>query len=280
MGFLQRVRAVVQKNINVQNNSEENYSFEDGFTSNALKKKKFSYSDFMQKSPYSAILHENLSQEALNEVSLPTVYDDELALNSPARFILRYVNSAVIQNAIDTNPNIKKILTENGLEISFNISNVTSIMMSHLIPTANTARKIYIKMGHKKEEINYIRLTQAALLHDIGKVFIPAEILNKRGRLTAFERSIVELHNVLSYEILKTTGLNPLVARLALEHHDYDRKLVRTQENQALTIADVYCALRELRPYKKPINDIGAKTILYDMGTNGKLDSRYISYLN
>ena len=151
--------------------------------------------------------------------------------------------------------------------------------MSHLIPTAKRAQKIYLKMGHSKNEINYIRLTQAALLHDIGKVFIPSDILNKKGKLSMKERYIVELHNNLSYEILKTTNLHPSVAQLAFEHHDYDRNLKRNDENQAITIADIYSALREKRPYKKPINDITARAILYDMGANGKLDTRYVSYV-
>jgi HD-GYP domain-containing protein (c-di-GMP phosphodiesterase class II) len=81
-------------------------------------------------------------------------------------------------------------------------------------------------------ENGYLYLTQAALLHDIGKVFIPSEILNKKGKLTPKEREIVQLHNRLSYEILKTTDLNPKVAQLAYEHHDYEKQVKRTEENQ------------------------------------------------
>lgn len=207
-------------------------------------------------------------------------FEDDLALNSPVRFIARYVNASVIKNAINNNPNIKEILESNGLSLEFNLDNVTSITMSHLIPTAIRTQKLYIRMGHSKSEVNYLRLTQAALLHDIGKVFIPDEILNKKGKLTLKERSIVELHNKLSYEILKTTDLHPKVAQFALEHHDYDKNIIRSHENQALTIADIYSALREARPYKKPINDLCARIILYDMGANGKLDTRYISYVS
>jgi len=135
-------------------------------------------------------------------------------------------------------------------------------------------------MGHNEDEQMYLYLTQAALLHDIGKCFIPSEILNKRGKLTPKERSIIELHNQLSYEILKTTDLNSHVAQLAYEHHDYNKNLKRNHENQALTISDVYCALKEHRPYKKPLSDLCAKTILYDMGTKGSFDTRYINYLS
>ena len=208
-----------------------------------------------------------------------SINEDSLALTSPVRFINKYANPHIINRAIEVNPNIRKILEENNLPVEFNIQNFNSIIMSHLVPTAKTAQKIYLNMGHRKEDITYLSLTQAALLHDIGKVFIPAEILNKKGRLTPAERQIVELHNRLSYEILKTTNLNQQVAIFALEHHNYSKKVKSNHENQALTIADVYCALREARPYKKPYSDITAKTILYDMGANGQLDSRYISCL-
>lgn len=224
---------------------------------------------------------ENISNfSAANDYLKQSVsIDDDLALRFPVRFIARYINAEVIKNAILKNPNIRYILESNGLTLEFNLQNATSIMMSHLIPTAIRAQKIYLKMGHKKSEINYLRLTQAALLHDIGKVFIPTEILNKKGKLSLRERLIVELHNKLSYEILKTTNLHPSVAKLALEHHDYDKNLKRNEENQALTIADIYSALREKRSYKKPINDIAARAILYDMGASGKLDTRYVSYV-
>ncbi len=195
-------------------------------------------------------------------------------------FIQRYANIISLTNAINKNPNIKRILEENGLECNLQIENLNSIIDSHLIPCAQTVGIMYKKLGHKKDEQDYQNLIQAALLHDIGKVFIPKEILNKKGRLTKAEREIVELHNKLSYEILKTTDLDPKVAQLALEHHDYEGNITRSVENQLLTIADCYCALRENRPYKKAMNDIAAKTILYDMGTKGNFDTRYINYIN
>ncbi len=207
-------------------------------------------------------------------------HQNELALNYPIKFIQKYLKADVIENAIRVNPNIKRILEENKLSLKFNIENVTSIVMSHLIPTANMTKRIYKNMGKSETDEHYVYLVQAALLHDIGKVFIPSEILNKRGKLTSKEREIIELHNTLSYEILKTTDLDKQVAKLAFEHHNYNGKLVRTLENQALTIADVYCALKEVRPYKKAISDICAKAILYDMGTKGSLDSRYINCIN
>ena len=264
MGLLQRISAVVNSNFRKKSaNSATAPNFGQDFNSQALKKY-------------------NLAQDVFNPNPYfdSNINDDNLALSQPVRFIRKYANATTLQNALEKNPNIARILKENNLPVKFDLENINSIMMSHLIPTSKTAQKIYCKMGHSKDELSYLHLTQAALLHDIGKCFIPSEILNKKGKLSPKERSIIELHNQLSYEILKTTDLNPQVAKLAYEHHDYQKNLKRNHENQAITISDVYCALKEHRPYKKPLSDLCAKTILYDMGTKGSFDTRYINYLS
>ncbi len=253
MEFFDRIANAVQKHV-IERNDNSDLAFED-------------LSDSPQNSAFK------------RSVGDYYIYETELALCSPIQFIKRYLNYPIIERAIKINPNIKSILNENALEARFEIANATSIIMSHLIPCAKTAQNIYKKIGHKETELNYLHLTQAALLHDIGKVFIPSSILLKKGRLSSSERQIVELHNLLGYEVIKTTNLNPLVAKFIYEHHNYSGKVARNDENQALTVADVYCALREKRPYKRPLGDLTAKTILYDMGTKGQFDTKYISYI-
>ena len=205
---------------------------------------------------------------------------DYLALNNPVQFIYRYLNPETIDRAIKLNPLIMQIVKDGGISADYNIENVSSIIASHLVPTARMVHGIYYNINPNPQSDNYFSLIKAALLHDIGKIFIPKDILNKSGKLTPKERLIIQLHNRLSYEILKTTDLKLQVARLAWEHHDYDSCFKRTPENQALIIADIYCALREARPYKKALNHIAAKTILYDMGASGKFDVGYLKYLN
>ena len=200
-------------------------------------------------------------------------------LDNPVQFIYQYLNNDVINNAIWSNFNIQEMLDENHLSYQYNLNNVSSIIASHLVPSARTAYRIYCNYNKNPDEKDCDYLVQSALLHDIGKVFIPEKILNKAGKLNSEERRIVELHNKFSYEILKTTTLKPQVARLALEHHNYNNCLKRTPLNQILMIADIYCALREVRSYKKALNDLTAKTILYDMGTKGIFDISYIKYL-
>ena len=205
--------------------------------------------------------------------------DEYLAANNPVKFIYKYLNKEVIDNAIIQNPIIIRLLEDNKLSREYNLKNVSSIVASHLIPTARVAHNMYYNIYKNPDFETYICLIQAALLHDIGKIFIPQEILNKKSKLSIKERQIVELHNRFGYEILKTTKLKSQVAHLAWEHHDYDNCFKKTAENQTLMISDIYCALREVRPYKKALNDIAAKTILYDMGANGKFDVGYIRYL-
>lgn len=274
MGFLKRISGVVSNAKLNKAKSAKKPFFGVGFNTNALKNANLK-TDVFQKQAFLGN-----DKTIPNNISLKSplgVSNERLAFDYPISFIEKYCNEETIDNALKTNPKIKEILAQKGLSTLYNLENVNSIKNSHLIPTSKIAQKIYVNMGLDKSSPEYAQLAQAALLHDIGKAFIPSEILNKKGRLTPKEREIVELHNKLSAEILKTTDLDPNVSKLALEHHDYEGELTKTKLNQALTIADVYCALREERPYKKPLSDLDAKAILYNMGISGKLDTRYIS---
>ena len=280
MEFLGRLNQALQKNTkakSVKSTKSLNNFFDFGFRKNALNKAKLENDAFQPLSDVQAV---GLAPSNYATNPLPVDITQTLALNYPTEFINRYVNDAVLSNAIRINPEITRILKENGLKVEYNLENVKSISNSHLIPTSKKAQTIYEKMGHSKNEENYLHLTQAALLHDIGKAFIPEYILNKKGMLTPSERKIIELHNQLSYEILKTTDLDKKVAKIAYEHHNYNGDVQPNQENQALTIADVYSALLERRPYKKPMSSLCAKAILYDMGAKKQIDLKYINFVN
>jgi putative nucleotidyltransferase with HDIG domain len=100
----------------------------------------------------------------------------------------------------------------------------------------------------------------AGLLHDIGKVKIPTEVLNKPGRLTPEERDIMNRHPVEGAKIILTSEENlDLAAVVAYEHHimqngggyprlDYPREC--HQASKLVHVCDVYDALRTNRPYR------------------------------
>lgn len=123
------------------------------------------------------------------------------------------------------------------------------------------------------------RLTQAALLHDIGKAQIPLEILNKPGRLDEAELAIMRRHPVIGYDMLKGKGYSDEMLAVVRSHHEYldgsgypDRLYNRSVPDlvRLVTICDIYGALIEHRPYRKPVAPHQAYTILASM--EGKLD--------
>lgn len=74
-------------------------------------------------------------------------------------------------------------------------------------------------LGLEKKQL--LQLTTAALLHDVGKMLIPAEILNKPGKLTGEEFEMMKKHTIYGYELLKnTTGISHRQALVALQHHE------------------------------------------------------------
>jgi putative nucleotidyltransferase with HDIG domain len=128
-------------------------------------------------------------------------------------------------------------------------------MVNVSILTMGQARGLGIEGGLLRE------FGLAALMHDIGKVKTPADVLNKPGKLTEQEFDILKRHTVDGAEILKNTPeIPPLGPIVAFEHHlrsdgtGYPAGTVRPQLNLATTlcgIADVYDAMRSQRVYQE-----------------------------
>jgi PAS domain S-box-containing protein/putative nucleotidyltransferase with HDIG domain len=113
------------------------------------------------------------------------------------------------------------------------------------------------EMKMSEELIEGIRI--AGLLHDIGKISVPAEILSKPGRLSESEFSIIKLHSEIGYDILKTINFPWPVAQITLQHHEringsgYPRGLSGDEiliEAKILAVADVVEAMSSHRPYR------------------------------
>jgi putative two-component system response regulator len=99
----------------------------------------------------------------------------------------------------------------------------------------------------------------AGLLHDIGKISVPAEILSKPGKITQDEYNIIKQHCQIGYEILKGIEFPWPVAQIVLQHHEkmngsgYPFGLTGEEillEARILTVADVIEAMSSHRPYR------------------------------
>ena len=132
----------------------------------------------------------------------------------------------------------------------------------------------------------------AALMHDIGKVNTPLEVLNKPDRLTAEEFRIMQQHVVDGAHILRRTPEMPALAPVvAFEHHlrqdlsGYPEKIGRRSLNlctQIVSIADVYDALRSKRVYRDGLSSERVRAIMTEKDSpafNTKLLRRFVNLI-
>jgi len=99
----------------------------------------------------------------------------------------------------------------------------------------------------------------AAMVHDIGKIYIPQSILSKPGKLSEIEFSLIKIHPQNSYDILKNIEFPWPIAEIVLQHHEridgsgYPKGLKGDDimlESKILAVADVVEAMAAHRPYR------------------------------
>ncbi len=148
----------------------------------------------------------------------------------------------------------------------------------HQRRVADLARTIAMEMGHPEETIDGIRM--AGVVHDIGKLHLPSEILNKPAKLTEAEYAQVKKHPQAGYDILKDIAFPWPVARIVWQHHErldgsgYPLGLAGEDilpEARIMAVADVVETMASHRAYRpapgleKALEEIGAQRgILYD----------------
>ncbi len=138
-----------------------------------------------------------------------------------------------------------------------------SYTYSHCLNVSIMSCAIAKKMGFSIDMIEQIIL--GALLHDIGKMILPKDILNKPDRLSDSERSIIETHSKLGYDLIKdNSGVNAITKVIVLCHHEREDgsgyPLGKGDDlhisAKIIAVADVFDALISDRPYRSgfPIN--------------------------
>lgn len=148
----------------------------------------------------------------------------------------------------------------------------------HQKRVADLARTIATEMGLTEEAIEGIRM--AALIHDIGKISLPAEIMGKSGKLSDSEFQLIKTHAQTGYDMLKDGEFPWPIARMVWQHHErmdgsgYPLGLKGEeilQESRVLAVADVVEAMASPRSYRplpgleKALDEIlSQRGILYD----------------
>jgi len=127
----------------------------------------------------------------------------------------------------------------------------------HQKRVAKLASAMAQKMNLEEETVQSIHM--AALLHDIGKIQIPGELLSKPGRLSDLEMELIRTHSKVGWEIMSTIDLPWNLAEIIYQHHErlngsgYPRRLQEGEillEAKIIAVADVTEAMMSHRPYR------------------------------
>jgi PAS domain S-box-containing protein/putative nucleotidyltransferase with HDIG domain len=127
----------------------------------------------------------------------------------------------------------------------------------HQIRVADLAEAIARKMELPDEQVHAIHLS--GVLHDLGKIQIPAEILSKPGKITDIEFSLIKIHPQAGYDMLHGINFPWPIAQIVLQHHErmdgsgYPQGLrgdAILLEARVISVADVVEAMASHRPYR------------------------------
>ena len=152
---------------------------------------------------------------------------------------------------------LRKNLEETINALSLSVEMRDPLTAGHQKRATNLACAIAEEMGLSKEQIEGLRM--AGLIHDVGKILVPTEILIKPGHLSETEFFMIKMHPQIGYDILKSIKFLSPVAQIILQHHERidgsgylaglsgDKILL---EARILGVADVVEAMSSPRPHR------------------------------
>lgn len=173
-----------------------------------------------------------------------------------------------------------EILLENHDEVYHHSANVRDL-----------ATDFAYYLGYSNQEINRIRI--GSFIHDVGKLFIPSNILYKKGKLTNKEYSIVKKHSFHGFAFLKMYGIQDEDwLAMVVQHHErvdgrgYPFGLKKEEIHpyaKLLSVCDVYDTIVSVRSYKESYShEYAIQAIEEGLGTqfDEKLGNAFLSFMN
>lgn len=177
--------------------------------------------------------------------------------------ILANMTAASVENVRFTEElKLKAEKLERSFESTLlSISKIVDLRDAYTAGHENEVGLIACKIGHKLgyTEEHCQLLKWAGIVHDVGKIAIPAEILSKPGRLSPIEYKLIQTHAQMSYDILQGVEMSYPLAIVVLQHHEridgsgYPQGLkgdAIMKDARIIAVADVFEAMVSHRPYR------------------------------
>lgn len=186
------------------------------------------------------------------------------------------------ESLIESNMVLKKRLEQSINAISKVVEMRDVYTAGHQKRVKQLACAIGSRLGFADDEL--VNLSYGALLHDIGKIYIASDILNKPGKITNLEYQIMQTHAEYSYNIAREMDLPQIILTMILQHHErldgsgYPNKRTGDEiilESRILAVADVVEAMTSHRPYR-PALGIDAALKEIESGRGIKYDARVV----
>jgi HD-GYP domain-containing protein (c-di-GMP phosphodiesterase class II) len=226
-----------------------------------------------------------IDDEISEGIVINDVVEEKLRLETAARLEKIMINNGNIAEMMPLISDIvDSVIASGDVEIQMNcLWGHHEYTYLHCVNVGILAVSIGIKLNLNRDEL--IQLGTAGILHDIGKKFVPLEILDKEGKLNDEEYELIQKHPMLGFEVLADAlELNSVTKVGVLQHHErYDGsgypKGLKGSEitifGRILAVADTYDAMTSDRAYRNAFSP--SETVEYLMGTGNRLyDSEVI----
>jgi putative nucleotidyltransferase with HDIG domain len=188
---------------------------------------------------------------------------------------LKLLNDHLEEGVREKTKSLEKTLQGIVVALSKTVEMRDPYTSGHQLRVAQLACSIAQEIGMPEGQIGGIRVM--GLLHDLGKIIIPAEILSKPSKLTDYEFQYIKVHPQAGHDILKEIDFPWPITTAIVQHHErldgsgYPRGLSEHQiilEAQILAVADVVEAMATHRPYRPALGiDVALKEISKNNGT-------------
>jgi len=219
-------------------------------------------------------------------------YVDALLRLCERDYIWMEISSGAMEDSLRLSLGMETIDTDIGEFVGFSrlvcriIDFKSEFTATHSSGVAAVGRSLASLVGFSPQECQMFEI--AAYLHDLGKLAVPSEILEKRDRLTQAEWGVMRTHAYYTYQILNPIEALNLVASWSSLHQerlDGSGYPFHVGEDdlplgaRVMAVADVFTGITENRPYRKGMSREEALGVLHGMAAKGELDARLISLL-